>query len=80
MNVYLLSFRFGLKRCTFVSFLTSEGRVPWSLPDGRVVCWSVAELAKKHNDELFADDVHEAYRAVAIVSRSVNVVSPNVAV
>ena len=49
---------------------------PWSLPDGRVVCWSVAELAKKHNDELFADDVHEAYRSVAIVSRSVNVVSP----
>ena len=49
---------------------------PWSLPDGRVVCWSVAELAKKHNDELFADDVHEAYRAVAIVSRNVNAVSP----
>ena len=49
---------------------------PWSLPDGRVVCWSVAEMAKKHNDELFADDVHEAYRAVAIVSISVNVVSP----
>ena len=37
----------------------------WSLPDGRVVCWSVMELAQKHNDELFLEDVHEAYLEIA---------------
>ena len=37
----------------------------WSLPDGRVVCWSVVDLAQKRDDELFSEDVHEAYVAIA---------------
>ena len=37
----------------------------WSLPDGRVVCWSLTELRTKHMDELFESNTHEAYREVA---------------
>ena len=37
----------------------------WSLPDGRVVCWSLAEMRTKHADELFESNTHEAYREIA---------------
>ena len=39
--------------------------VYWALPDGRIVCWSVRELAQKRGDELFLEDVHEAYLEIA---------------
>ena len=43
-----------------------EEPVYWSLPDGRVVCWSLLELKEKREDELFEESsTHEAYRAVA---------------
>ena len=38
----------------------------WSMPDGRVVCWSLLELAGKREDELYEESsALEAYRAVA---------------
>ena len=33
----------------------------WILPDGRCVCWSVAELAEKKQDELLDSNAREAY-------------------
>ena len=37
----------------------------WALPDGRIVCWSVRELARKRSDELFLENVHDAYLEIA---------------
>ena len=37
----------------------------WAMPDGRVVCWSAVELSQKHPDELYVDDVYEAYLAIS---------------
>ena len=37
----------------------------WALPDGRIVCWSVRELARKRRDELFLDDASTAYLEIA---------------
>ena len=42
-----------------------EERLYWALPDGRVVCWSLRELAEVRPDELAPQDSEEACRSVA---------------
>ena len=41
--------------------------VYWSLPDGRVVYWSLQQLRLKKTDEFFELNTHEAYREIAKV-------------
>ena len=36
----------------------------WILPDGRCVCWSVAELAEKKQDELLDGNALKAYETI----------------
>ena len=36
----------------------------WILPDGRCVCWSVAELADKKQDELLDGNALQAYAII----------------
>ena len=36
----------------------------WVLPDGRCVCWSVAELAEKKQDELLDGNALKAYETI----------------
>ena len=36
----------------------------WILPDGRCVCWSVAELAEKKQDELLDGNALQAYETI----------------
>ena len=38
--------------------------VYWILPDGRCVCWSVAELAEKKQDELLDGNALQAYETI----------------
>ena len=38
--------------------------VYWVLPDGRCVCWSVAELAEKKQDELLDGNALQAYETI----------------
>ena len=38
--------------------------VYWILPDGRCVCWSVAELAEKKQDELLESNALKAYETI----------------
>ena len=44
-----------------------EEPVYWSLPDGRVVYWSLQQLRLKKTDEFFELNTHEAYREIAKV-------------
>ena len=36
----------------------------WILPDGRCVCWSVAELAEKKQDEVLDGNALKAYETI----------------
>ena len=38
--------------------------VYWILPDGRCICWSVAELAEKKQDELLESNAMKAYETI----------------
>ena len=43
-----------------------EERLHWALRDGRVVCWSLRELAEVRPDELAPQDSEEAHRFVKV--------------
>ena len=43
-----------------------EESLYWGLRDGRVVCWSLREMASVRLDELAMQDSEEAYRFVKV--------------